>query len=57
MKDQHKVVEATVVAKRAIAFDHNADEARPLNHRERTVERKNGDIVSRMLARLSGKKG
>jgi hypothetical protein len=57
IKDQHQVVEAAAVAKRVVALNLNGDEARLLNHHGKAVERKKGDIVSRMLARLGGKKG
>ncbi|KAH6882266.1 hypothetical protein BKA58DRAFT_464248 [Alternaria rosae] len=53
IKGQHLVVEATEVAKRAIALKLSVDEARYLNHHDR----RKGNILSRMLARVGGKNG
>lgn len=53
IKGQHLVVEATEVAKRAIALKLSVDEARYLNHHDR----RKGNILSRMHARVGGKSG
>jgi hypothetical protein len=48
---------ATTAANKAQALALSVDEARQLNHGERSVERKKGNIFFRVFERLGGKKG
>ncbi|KAI4686979.1 uncharacterized protein J4E84_005350 [Alternaria hordeiaustralica] len=52
IKGQHLLVEATSVAKRAIALNFCVDEAKHLNHHERNKV----SLMSRMFAKVGGKK-
>jgi len=52
IKGQHLLVEATGVAKRAIALNFCVDEAKHLNHHERNKV----SLMSRMFAKVGGKK-
>jgi hypothetical protein len=48
---------AITAANKAQALALSVDEARQLNHRERSVKQKKGDIFFRGFERLGGKKG
>jgi len=53
IKGQHLLVEATAVAKRAVALNLCVDEAKCLNHHERNKQ----SLMSRMFAKVGGKRG
>ncbi|KAI4650377.1 hypothetical protein J4E93_002733 [Alternaria ventricosa] len=53
IKGQHLIVEATAVAKRAVALKLSVDEAKYLNHHERNKR----SLMSRMFAKVGGKRG
>ncbi|KAI4683431.1 uncharacterized protein J4E88_004607 [Alternaria novae-zelandiae] len=53
IKGQHLLVEATAVAKRAVALNLCVVEAKYLNHHERNKQ----SLMSRMFAKVGGKRG